>query len=146
MKNQRIVRDIVPPRPPFPPHEPPVDQSAAGEEAPARTPRNRASKAPGPTLEHDDTTINESQCNWIGVVFHYRFKVNPGTKWNDVQQTVHHNLSNSADSKNVVKCIEFFKDFVHHHRKKDYPKKGQGLPRQGTEKAALVIDIIRKGK
>ena len=120
------------------------DDDEDGTPAPAtHTPRNRGKAA---AKEEDTSCISASQVNWLTSAFNFRFKIAPGTKWNDVQATLTLNLTNSQDSKNVVACIKCFHALVYTFRKKDYPKKGQGLPRHGTAKAALIVDIIRKGK
>ena len=135
-------------RPAFPPHQPGAgdidaptgDDVEDGAPAPAaRTPRNRANV-------EEASCITATQVSWLFSAFNFRFKYAPGTKWNDVQATLTTNLTNSQDSKNVVACIKCFAALVHTHRRKEYPKKGVGLPRHGSAKADLIIDIIRKGK
>ena len=118
--------------------------SAPATYAEKKAARNRAKTVA--TAEDDGSCISAPQANWLTSAFAFRFKIAPGTKWNDVQSTLAVNLTNSQDCKNVLACIKCFHDLVHTFRKKEYPKKGQGLPRHGTAKAALVVDIIRKGK
>ena len=145
-------------KPAFPPKLPSgldVGASSLGDDdeeepaAPTSYAEKKAARSRGKAavVEDDDTScISASEANWLKSAFDFRFKVAAGTKWNDVQSTLAVNLTNSQDCKNVLACITCFQKLVYTFRKKEYPKKGVGLPRHGSAKAALVVDIIRKGK